>query len=110
MVLEDLRDQQPNPDRELMDELGWTQDDLRAFLDRWRSLKEKAVEDPNAKRQLDETLRSLGIQPTKDTRRRAAQRTDESRGLRESGTDSKPPAIYQDQFRAFKKGASRGSK
>ena len=46
MVLEYLKDQQENPDRELMDELGWTQDDLKAFLDRWQSLKEKAVENP----------------------------------------------------------------
>jgi hypothetical protein len=108
LVLDYLRDQQDKPDRELLDELGWTNEDLKAFLNRWQGLKDKAVEDPNAKRELDESLRSLGIQPARDIKRKGAQRTDDARGLRESGIDSKPPAMYQDQFRAFKKGAARG--
>ena len=109
LVLEYLRDQQDNPDRELLDELGWSPADLKSFLARWQKLKQAAVEDTRAKGELDESLRSLGIHPTKDTKRAGGQRTDDVRGLRESGIDSKPPPSYQDQFRAFKKGASRGA-
>jgi len=108
MVLEHLRDQQDNPDRRLLDDLGWTQDDLRAFLERWQKLKQSAREDSAAARDLDESLRSLGLSPTQDTRRTGSVRSDDVRGIRESGNQSAPPAPYRDQFRAFKKGAARG--
>lgn len=109
MVLEYLRDQQDKPDQRLLDEMGWTADDLKAFLDRWQKLKQSAVEDSNVRRELDESLRSLGLQPRKDTKRTGGPRSDDQRGLRESGIKSDPPPAYQEQFKAFKKGASRAA-
>lgn len=108
MVLEQLRDQQEHPDRELLDKLGWSPEQLRAFVERWQKLKQHAQEDAGGQRELDESLRGLGLAPSVDTRRRGGTRTDAVRGLQESGNQSAPPASYRDQFRAFKKGAARG--
>jgi hypothetical protein len=111
MALEFLRDQQDkqNPDRGLLEELGWTPDDLRAFVERWQKLKQGAREDVKAQRELDDSLRSLGLGPTPDKRRTGSSRTDDVRGMGESGIKSAPPSSYQDQFDAFRKGAARGS-
>jgi hypothetical protein len=108
MVLDYLRDQQDNPDRRLLDDLGWTPDDLRAFVDRWEKLKQAAKEDHRGSRELDDSLKSLGLRPAPDTRRVGTDRADELRGLRESGGASAPPPAYQEQFRQFLKGASQG--
>jgi hypothetical protein len=107
MVLEYLKDQQDKPSDELLDELGWTAEDLKAFLQRWQSLKRSAAEDTDARRELDDSLRGLGLRPQTDSRRAGGSRSDDVRGLRESGIKSSPPPSYQEQFNAFKKGAAR---
>lgn len=110
MVLEYLKDQKDKPDEQLLDELGWTADDLRGFLDRWEKLKQSANEDPAARRDLDESLRGLGLRPQADKKRTGNLKSDDVRGMRESGIKSAPPSSYQEQFDAFKKGASRSAK
>lgn len=107
LVLEYLKDQKDQPDQQLLDELGWTKEDLDRFLKKWAEAKREAAENPSAKRDLDEALRSLGLRPTKDTVRRAEARSDNQRGLGDVGPTSGPPSKYLEQFRAFKKGAAR---
>ena len=107
MVLEYLKDQQKKPDDRLLDELGWTAEDMQNFLERWQKLKQSAAEDPAARRELDETLRGLGLRPQRDTKRSGGSKSDDVRGLRESGLKSSPPSSYQEQFNAFKKGTAR---
>ena len=49
-------------DPELLDKLGWSEDDLKKFVDRWRNMKQAAQaggEGSAAKRELDDTLRSM---------------------------------------------------
>ncbi|MBC8353530.1 MAG: hypothetical protein H8E66_16145 [Planctomycetes bacterium] len=110
MVLEYLKDQQDNPDRELLDELGWSEKELADFLKRWQQLKQGAIEGDSSKRELDESLRSLGLRPRRDRVRKGATQSDGATGLRDSGTRTAPPAAYQDLFDAFKKGAARSTK
>jgi hypothetical protein len=108
LVLDYLRDQRDKPDRELLDDLGWTPDDLRAFLERWEKLKTRSREDAGARRELDESLRSLGLTPAPDRKRAGSAASDDVRGMRESGIQSAPPPSYQEQFRQFMKGAGQG--
>ena len=107
MVLDYLKDQKDEPDSELLDKLGWTQEELNAFLKRWQQLKRAAAEDKAGERELDESLRSLGLRPSRDRSRTGGTKTDDVRGLRDSGSQSAPPRGYQKLFDAFKKGAAR---
>ena len=107
MVLEYLSQQESKPDPRLLDELGWTAEDLQRFLQRWRQLKESAREAADGQRELDETLRSLGLRSPRDEVRRRKSPRDDLRGLRDSGLRSSPPPQYLEQFDAFKKGTAR---
>jgi len=107
LVLEYLKDQKDAPNRELLQDLGWTPEELKSFLQRWQQLKQSAAEDAAGARELDASLRSLGLQPQRDRRRQGREQNDEQRGLRDAGAASTPPAAYQDLFDAFKKGTAR---
>ena len=107
LVFDYLKDQKNNPDQKLLDDLGWTKEDLARFLERWEQAKREARDNPQAKQELDEALRSLGLRPQGDKVRREATRSDNRRGLGDVGGVGGPPPKYLDQFRAFKKGAAR---
>jgi len=107
LVLEFLKDQQQNPDQELLEKLGWTKEEMQDFTARWDALKRASVEENKGSRELDEALRSLGLRPRRGTTRHVESRDDESRGLRDAGTHSNPPPGYAEQFNAYKKGTSR---
>jgi hypothetical protein len=110
LALEYLKDHQRNPDPQLLKELSWTPEDWKQFLARWERLKRLAGEQGGAgKRELDESLRSLGLQPAGDKFRRGGGRADQLRGLRDSGGRSAPPPAYQELFDAYRKGAARSS-
>ena len=42
LVLERLKDQQQDPDPELLKSLGWTKEELQQFIARWEELKRAA--------------------------------------------------------------------
>lgn len=107
LVLENLKDQQDNPDQELLDKLGWTEEQMQEFIARWESMKRAAAEDEVGKRELDEALRSLGLRPRRGTTRSVDSVDDQSRGLRDLGGQSGPPPSIQEQFNAYKKGTAR---
>ena len=107
LVLEYLKDQQQKPDQQLLRDLGWTPDDLNQFIQRWQSLKRAAAESEAGRRELDESLRSLGLRPAKSSSRRGNVRDDQAGGLRDVGSQSSPPSLYLEQFNAFKKGTAR---
>jgi len=107
LALEYLKDQQQDPDQELLDKLGWTKEQMQEFIARWDALKRAAVEEERGSRELDETLRSLGLRPRRDVTRHVDSRDDELRGLQDAGTHSSPPPGYAEQFNAYKKGTAR---
>lgn len=113
LVLDKLRDQleQDAVDEEMLGELGWNKAQLRRFVERWERLHQEAEQDAygagDARRQLDDALRSLGLSG-RGARRAAGETTqDEVRGL-EQGRRSEPPSKYRDLIRAFNRGMSRG--
>jgi len=107
LALEHLKDQQHNPDQELLDKLGWTEEQMQNFITRWESMKRAAAEDEVGKRELDEALRSLGLRSGRGTTRRVNSVDDASRGLRDAGGQSGPPPSIREQFNAYKKGTAR---
>jgi hypothetical protein len=109
LVLEYLKDQQQKPDEQLLRDLGWTPDDLRQFIARWETLKRTAAESEAGRRDLEESLRSLGLRPDRSAPRRVSVREDQPGGLRDAGTRSSPPSTYLDQFHAYQKGTARTS-
>lgn len=107
LTLDFLEQQQEQPDRELLDELGWTPDDLRKFVQRWRRMKDEAETDAANRQELDESLRSLGLRPPTARVRGGDDRGDTIRNVSQSGDRSAPPSKYRDLFNAFKKGTAR---
>jgi hypothetical protein len=59
--------------------------------------------------ELDDALRSLGLRPSGQNRRRGPGRDDQLRGMRDAGSRSRPPAEFLQQFDAYKKGAARAA-
>jgi hypothetical protein len=110
LVLERLSDQlnRKQVDRELLKDLGWTEDDLRKFVSRWQQRQEAArANSPaaeNARKELDDALRSLGLRPTQP--RQAQVRDDQMRDLRPGYRGTIPPE-YQERLRAYNRGVSR---
>ena len=107
LVLDYLEDQRDNPDRQLLDKLGWTEEDVEKFLQRWQQLNQNSARDSEqggqAKGDLERALRSLGLHPRSDTFRREGDRSDAFRGLREGGRSGRAPTKYLDQVRAFQR-------
>ena len=113
LVLERLVDQrkQGKSDTELLKKLGWTQEQLDAFVRRWESMREAAKapgqDGESAKRELDEALRSLGLAPKGAKLAADRVQQDAEQGLQQSKR-SEPPSKYRDGFRAFTRGLMQG--
>ncbi len=108
LALEHLRDQQDN--RDLLDELGWTPEDARRFLDRWQQMKRDAGQQgargQRAQQTLDDQLRGLGLSP-QAAQARSIRRSQGTPPLRDDGARSAPPSQYRDHYRAFLRGINR---
>ncbi len=115
LALEHLKDQlNDNPtDPELLDRLGWTRDDAQRFIKRWEAMRKQAAsnsdEAGSARRELDATLRSLGLRPRATALGSNGRRDDRSQGYQESRRTT-PPAEYSEAFKAYTQGTARGGK
>lgn len=106
LVLNYLKGQQENPDPSLLKELGWTEEELRQFAQRWADLEKRAQTDPNAKKEFDEAVKSLGLRAP-GTRKRAEKSTkDNVRELQDGAPRSEPPPQYREQFRRYRRGSA----
>jgi hypothetical protein len=114
LALEHLKDQlrKEQPDQELLDRLGWSREDLEEFVKRWESMRAGAQapdeQATSAKRELDETLRSLGLRPRATTLKSRGV-DDRAQGYQESHRTT-PPAEYSESFKAYTQGTARGGK
>jgi hypothetical protein len=110
LVLEKLSDQlkRKQVDEQMLKELGWSEDDLRAFVERWQRRKNAARNDDpganGARRELDDALRSLGLRP--GTLQQSNVREDQQRDLRE-GYRGPVPLEYRERLKAYNQGISR---
>jgi hypothetical protein len=80
-------------------------------MNRWERMRREAAqsgpEGATARRELDDTLRSLGLRPRNTNLRSGRVQDDRAHGLKESRR-SQPPAEYAEQYKAYTEGASRG--
>lgn len=110
LVLEKLADQlrRKRVDKGLLDQLGWSEEEFRRFVERWQKLKSAARSNnpsaPEARRELDDALRSLGLRP--GSLRQSELKADQFRDLRE-GYRGPVPLEYQERLRAYNEGISR---
>ena len=109
MVLDQLEDQKENPDPELLKKLDWSKEELNAFLNRWKKLKQASRQNAQGERELNESLRSLGLRPPGSRTSSRNSQTDNVRGLRDTGTRHRPPPAVLERFNAYKKGISRAA-
>jgi hypothetical protein len=90
---------------DVLDELGWTRDQARAFLDRWETMRRQAESaDPQKRGEFDRVLRSLGLRPAGVQSSRDVPA--DAKGGQAEGRRSRPPSDYRERFKAFLQGTS----
>lgn len=107
LVLDRLDDQleKQQVDQDLLKKLGWTEEELRQFLARWKNLKAEAAQDEGKEQELDNTLRSLGFNTKRRTGFQSNTLKEQLRQLQDSYR-GQTPLEYQDQVRAYIKGTA----
>jgi len=109
LVLDRLDEQlkKSDVDKELLEKLGWTEQELRQFVDRWKKLKAEveAAPDEETKQELDNALRSLGLNPNRRTGFKSQAIKEKLRELQDSYR-GRTPLEYADQVRAYMKGTA----
>jgi hypothetical protein len=115
LVLDFLKDQSDRGavDQELLDRLGWSEDDLARFMRRWEELRQAAKQPGDrgkeGEKKLEEALQGLGLTP--GSRSLKARTVDEEQAQElQAGRRSTAPAEYAEQFRAYTQGTARGTK
>lgn len=107
LALDYLKEQRDQPDPELLRKLQWSKDDLQRFYDQWRKAKDEAKTDPNKKRDLDATLRSLGLRSSKRNAMKSSDRDDQLKGYIEQGNRVRPPESLRELLDKFNKASSK---
>lgn len=107
LALDYLDRQKDQPDPELLKRLGWTDEELKAFVERWKKARENGITPEGTKQDYANDLRALGIKPPTAGKRNSAGVDDKLSGLSEEGGRSKPPTTLQSQYDAFRKAAQQ---
>ena len=104
---DELRKHQVDP--QLLKKLGWSEDELRRFVARWKNLEAQAVgnsaEADSARQELDNKLRSLGLGRNRRSGFQAKVAKDKLRDLQEA-YHGRTPLEYVQQVRAYVKGTA----
>jgi hypothetical protein len=110
LVLDKLADQlkKKQVDKNLLEQLGWTEDELQRFVARWQERKAAAQRNDaagqQARRELDDALRSLGLR--RGPLKQGPIRDDTQRDLRQ-GFRGPVPLEYRERLRSYNQGVSR---
>jgi len=102
----DEQENQPNP--ELLERLNWTEDDMREFLRRWSSMRDRAQSgDVTGEETFRQQLQSLGLRPRSAEGRQSEVREDEMRGLRQDAARVTIPFEMMEGFKAFQRSKAK---
>jgi len=103
LAVEHLRESVAAGRTDVLDSLGWTPEQARAFLNRWEAMKRMAGSpDVRQRGEFEKTLRSLGLRPG-GVRSSRDVPTDVKGGQAE-GRRSRPPSGYREQLKAYLQG------
>lgn len=107
LILDRLEDQlkKKQVDESLLEKLGWNQDELRRFVDRWKNLKDQADSESQSQDELNEALRSLGLNRNRRTGYNSKVIKDKLRDLQDAYR-GRVPLEYQDQVNRYIKGTA----
>ncbi len=116
LVLEYLEDQLKNkPNQALLDSLGWTEEELRAFHRKWKRMSEQAGLSKLTGEEIDheaawkEALKSLGLRPTQANSRQQRSATEfEDQGNAAEALRYAPPKSLQKRFLRYNEGIGAG--
>jgi hypothetical protein len=105
LAIEHLRNTVESGRTDVLDELGWTRDQARAFLERWEAMRRQADSPDVQKRgDFERVLRSLGLRPAGVQSSRDVPA--DAKGGQAEGRRSRPPSDYRERFKAFLQGTS----
>jgi hypothetical protein len=105
LAIEHLRKDVDAGRSEVLDQLGWTREQARAFLDRWESMRRMAEsDDPRRRGEFKRALRSLGLRPNRVRTTRDVPA--DVKGGQAEGRRTRPPSEYREQFKAFTQGTT----
>ena len=105
LALQYLKDQQHDPDQDLLDDLGITAEQMREMIARYEKLKKDKT--PKGNQAFDESLRALGLRSSKNqTPRTVNVQSENVTGVRNNGVVSGLPADLRQKFRSFRKGTN----
>ncbi|NBT14551.1 MAG: hypothetical protein EBS56_13405 [Planctomycetia bacterium] len=103
--MEHLRREVEGGTNDVLDRLGWTREEARAFLERWEKMRALATSGDAVERgAFERTLRSLGLRP--DGVRSSRDVPADARGGQAEGRRSRPPSDYREQFKAYTQGTA----
>ncbi|QEF96266.1 hypothetical protein Mal15_02930 [Stieleria maiorica] len=105
MVLDYLDETRDQVDEDLLKELDWTEQDLQRFRERWEKVRqlEQPTQQGESTDELQDALRSLGLQQRQGPSQSARESADSLRNLRDSGNRRKAPPAIRDAFDAFRR-------
>ncbi|MDR1142293.1 MAG: hypothetical protein LBL62_11410 [Planctomycetaceae bacterium] len=113
LVLEYLEDQlKTKPNQELLDNLGWTEKDLRDFHRKWQEMSEQSKHPEsntaNDDAQWKEAFKSLGLKPSQDRQQLQKSRTEvqDKNKVTESQRFT-PPSAIKDRFKRYTEGIGK---
>jgi hypothetical protein len=105
LALEHLRKTVESGRTDVLDELGWSRDQARAFLERWEAMRRQSESPDVQKRgEFERVLRSLGLRPAGVQNSRDVPA--DAKGGQAEGRRSRPPSDYRERFKAFMQGTS----
>ena len=101
-------------DKELLEELGWTEDQLKSFSERMQKQIDSLKDDPSAnskaqklqRRRVEELLKSLDLQAAPQERVGKSDRDIEQQDT--TSQRSRPPAQYKDLLELYQRSLSEG--
>jgi hypothetical protein len=109
LALEHLKDQLSKDKPQLLEQLGWSRDEARKFMDSWKSrmaaAERQGPEGQAARESLKDALKSLDLRPHSTQLRGGRTSGDQLQNLRDSGQFD-PPSEWADQFRAYTRSLS----
>ncbi|MCO8122624.1 circumsporozoite protein-membrane associated protein, partial [Stieleria sp. TO1_6] len=105
MVLDYLDETRDQVDQDLLDDLNWTAADLQRFRERWQKVRQidPGTPDAAAANEMEDALRSLGLQANPTPRQSTRRDADSLRNLRDSGNRRQAPPAIRDAFDAFRR-------
>ncbi len=108
LILSKLREQENDPDAELLERFNWTKEELSEFIKSWEKMRDAAEKGGvKEKRRYESRLKSLGLRSADSEARKLQGQRDQQFGLSEEGAINRPPADWAERYNRFMKNRNK---